>query len=182
MGDLAEVALLPSYPAAFAALNTVRYLPDLNTVRAHLRRAAMTVSPGGRYLVHLDSFGADVNDRPRPGDYAEWNGFGDPDGGLTVRWELAERRPRADHDLEIERVRIWRNGEPIIDELQSQLSLTISGWITLFTVEGLWSVQEVVDADELRTLDADDQRLAPSKNYWFVLDRTDLAAPPIYNA
>lgn len=182
LGDLTEAALLPCYPAAFAALNTMRYLPSTDAVAAHLRRAAMSVEPGGRYLVHIDSFGTDLVERPYPGEYAEWEGFGDSDKKVIVRWELAERQPRSDYDLEIERIRVWCDGKPIVDELQSQLSLAISGWCTLFAAEGLWSVHGVVDADELQPLDAQHQRRAASGNYWFVLDRTDLAAPALYNA
>lgn len=182
LGDLAEVALLPCYPTAVAALNTMRYLPSTDAVAAHLRRAAMSVESGGRYLVHLDSFGTDLVERPHPGEYAEWEGFGDSDKKVMVRWELAERQPRSDYDLEIERVRVWCDGKPIVDELQSQLSLAISGWCTLFASEGLWSVHSVVDADELQPLDAQHQRRAASGNYWFVLDRTDIAAPALYDA
>ena len=39
-----------------------------------------------------------------------------------------------------------------------------------------------VDADQLEPLDARHQRTAASGNYWFVLDRTNLAAPALYNA
>lgn len=182
LGDLAEVALLPCYPAAFAALNTMRYLPSMDAAAAHLRRAAMSVEAGGRYLVHVASFGTDLVERPHPGAYIEWEGFGDSDKKVRVRWELAKRQPRRGYDLEIERIRVWCDGKPIIDELQSQLSLAISGWCTLFTSEGLWSVCGVVDADQLEPLDAQHQRRAASGNYWFVLDRTDLAAPALYDA
>lgn len=120
--------------------------------------------------------------RPYPGAYIEWEGLGDSDKKVIVRWELAERQPRSGYDLEIEWIRVWCDGKPIVDELQSQLSLAILGWCTLFASEGLWSVCGVVDADELEPLDAQHQRRAASGNYWFVLDRTDLAAPTLYDA
>lgn len=98
LGDLTEVALLPTYPGAFSALNTVRCLPTPELVAAHLRRAAMSVTTGGKYLIHLDSFGTDLTERPQPGEYGDWEGFGDPAENpeyqnITVRWELAKREP-----------------------------------------------------------------------------------------
>lgn len=183
LGDIAEVALLPAYPGAFAALNTLRCLPSTEAVAAHLRRAAMSVEAGGTYLIHLDSFGVDVTERPSPGEYGEWEGFGESDSDVTVRWELAERYDGPDHhDLEIERVRIWRAGSLIVDELLSQLSLSISHWAELFAAEGLWAVSGVFDEDDFTCLDLAAQRQAPSSNYWFVLERTDRPAPPLFNA
>ncbi|MDR7292805.1 SAM-dependent methyltransferase [Pseudoglutamicibacter albus] len=187
LGDLTEVALLPTYPGAFSALNTVRCLPTPELVAAHLRRAAMSVTTGGKYLIHLDSFGADLTERPQPGEYGEWEGFGNPTENpeyqnITVRWELAKREPHDGYDLETERVRVWNGEELIVDELLLQLSLSITGWHDLFTAEGLWTVHSVVDEDEFQPLDAQQQRTAESGNYWFILERTDRAVPPLYSA
>lgn len=182
LGDLAEVALIPRYPAAIAALNTLRCLPSKDAVAAHLRRAAMSVEPGGRYLIHLDSYGADLVEHPAIGEYGEWEGFGDSDKKLLVRWELAARQPRGEDVNDIERVRVWDDGELIVDELLSQISLPISSWNALFTSEGLWSVHTVMEEDDLQPLSAQQQQDAACSNYWFVLDRTDVAAPPLYSA
>ena len=70
--------------------------------------------------------------------------MGDSDKKVIVRWELAERQPRSGYDLEIEWIRVWCDVKPIVDELQSHLSLAILGWCTLFASEGLWSVCGVV--------------------------------------
>ena len=165
----------------------MRCLPTPELVAAHLRRAAMSVTTGGKYLIHLDSFGADLTERPQPGEYGDWEGFGDPTENpeyqnITVRWELAKREPRDGYDLETERVRVWNGEELIVDELLLQLSLSVTGWHNLFTAEDLWTVHSVVDEDEFQPLDAQQQRTAESGNYWFILERTDRAVPPLYSA
>lgn len=182
LGDLAEVALLPSYPAAFAALNTLRCLPSKDAIAAHLRRAAMSIAPEGRYLIHLDSYGADLVERPEIGEYGEWEGFGNSDRQLLVRWEFADSQPRDGYDSVVERVRVWDGDELIVDERLSQISMSISSWQELFTGEGLFSVEAVMEEDDLQALTAQQQLAAESSNYWFVLRRTQRPAPPLYSA
>lgn len=162
--DAERFAAPGQYAFAFAALNTLRYLPSHWALRRHFRQLHVSLVPGARYLVNFS-----VNDNPARKYDGGWR-FELNGKPQLVRWNWAgyshSRRQI------VERVRLFVTGNPTPwhDERQLQLAITTAELDELFSCGG-WRLTGLFDhnRDEMVA-----ELPSTSGTYWFALTKVEL--------
>lgn len=176
LADIAACAFPGRYDYAVAALNTLRCLPSHAALRRHLHLAALTVRPGGVYVVMVDSWQPGAS--PEYGSAAEWPATL-PDGRtVTVRWTRVSHEPASRMDLES--VELTDGQGYVFREFQTQLAMPVPDWQHAFTDAGEWRVEATYLDGYPQPVPVDEGAEPTDGNFWFILRRTDHSADPLF--
>ncbi|QVJ01380.1 class I SAM-dependent methyltransferase [Nocardiopsis eucommiae] len=169
LADLSEAAFPGQYQYAVSALNTLRYLPGVSALRRHFHMAAVTIRPGGQYLVHVSSWRGDIGPTP-DGHTVQWEAINDIDDSYQVTWRKIRSDPASRMDLE--QVTVHSKGHRIHREHQTQISMSIDEWFSLIQTDKEWEVISL-HADASPAPVEVSQRGRPIRgNFWISLRRT----------
>lgn len=173
VADIAGWSAPDAYGWVVAGLNTLRYLPSVPALRRHLHLAAVSVRAGGRYVLLVDTW-TDEGLREPAGSAGEWTAGTGADE-LRIVWTKVRSDPLA--RLDLESVVVHRGGTEVFREHQTQLALSLADWRGLFEERGEWRVRSV----QVDGVPAPVELSGPAAgNIWFVLERTDHTAEPIF--
>ncbi len=176
VGDISTCAFPDRYGYAIAGLNTLRYLPHLASLRRHLHLAALSVRPGGKYVIFVDSWTDGAAPAP-PGSSQEW-WVGDAADRLRIVWSKARQDPTSRVDLEC--VVVYRGDQEILREYQTQLSLSLREWREVFEGRDEWRVGTIQLDTRPAPRDVAELTGAATGNFWFVLERTGSTAGAVF--